>query len=648
MDKKYILLLFSGIIAISLMGVFTVSAIQSDSLTKQLQLAKQYFEEQDYEKSIEAYTNVLKLDPLNVDARLGLTEAYIAISNYELAETTLLEGIELLPSQEIFHSQLSQIYIDQLDVVSALQVLHNGVEATNSTSLIDLYEKLQSTIKIKSRLLVQPGYSRTLSLVWEVGNQSTPLKADWTVIDDTIGTLNKESNTSEVEFTALNLGETAVTATIGNYSFERHLEVHEQVLEELEFTPNNIDTLAVGQSLSLQVSGYDLDGNPMDFIPEWSLENEIGELSSTDSLQTTLTALEEGETTLTIRYKDFRRSLDLSIEGENKIVTYNTTGQGDVVVSPLQDSYPIGTEITIEAQPHPGWKFTGWGDEYSNEPNTFTVTINENIKLHALFEQEDSYSLSLATTGEGQIIRSSLNNTFTSMDTVTLTARPSEGWLFKGWDGSETSTNDRISVTMDSNKSIRAVFIQDEDEQEVNPQQPVQEVNQRTTYSLSLNSTEGGQITKDQSGNQFNSGTRVTLTAVPNSGWKFDRWEGNARGTSRTATVTMDSNKTVKAIFLKVETAPKPEPESKPETKQFTLTSSTSGNGSINSDRAGSTFAEGTTVSLTATPGEGWEFVRWEGDVSGQSPSIQVTLNTNRSVRAVFNKKTEDTTEDIN
>ncbi|MBU8909415.1 hypothetical protein KH400_22755, partial [Desertibacillus haloalkaliphilus] len=96
---------------------------------------------------------------------------------------------------------------------------------------------------------------------------------------------------------------------------------------------------------------------------------------------------------------------------------------------------------------------------------------------------------------------------------------------------------------MDSNKSIRAVFIQDEDEQEVNPQQPVQEVNQRTTYSLSLNSTEGGQITKDQSGNQFNSGTRVTLIAVPNSGWKFDRWEGNARGTSRTATVTMDSNK---------------------------------------------------------------------------------------------------------
>jgi hypothetical protein len=104
----------------------------------------------------------------------------------------------------------------------------------------------------------------------------------------------------------------------------------------------------------------------------------------------------------------------------------------------------------------------------------------------------------------------------------------------------------------------------------------------------------------------------------------------------------MDSNKSVRAVFSKEE--PKPEP--KPEPKQFTLSTSKEGEGSISTNRSGSTFTEGTSVTLTATPADGWEFVRWEGDASGRSSTFTLTMSSNRNVTAVFAKKPSDDNSD--
>jgi len=74
-------------------------------------------------------------------------------------------------------------------------------------------------------------------------------------------------------------------------------------------------------------------------------------------------------------------------------------------------------------------------------------------------------------------------------------------------------------------------------------------------YSLTTNASPSwaGTITADPPPNcdadGYEPGTEVELTASPNSGWHFTAWSGAASGDSHTASVIMDSHKSVTANF---------------------------------------------------------------------------------------------------
>ena len=65
---------------------------------------------------------------------------------------------------------------------------------------------------------------------------------------------------------------------------------------------------------------------------------------------------------------------------------------------------------------------------------------------------------------------------------------------------------------------------------------------------------------------------------------------------------------------------------------QYTLTL-TAGAGGTVSD--GGTFNAGTSVSITATPNEGYLFAGWEG-LDSQESSVEITLEQDRSIQAIF------------
>lgn len=619
------------------MGILTVHAVQSGNLTKQLETAQKYFKEEDYDKSIEAYLNVLALEPLNVKARLGLADSYQAISDVEQTEATIKEGIDLLPEESRFYSYLSNVYTNQNNIVAALDILNAGIDSTNSKSLKNTYKSLNDSIKIESRNLVQEGHSRTLSLVWKKSEkESVPLKAEWKVENEAIGTIKETGPNNKVEFSGVKIGKTRIIAAIGSLSKEKEIEVRDQVLEDIVINPEEIEPLAVGQTISIKIEGIDAEGEWVEFIPDWAMDNEVGTLNETDGLEIEFTAIEEGSTTLTISSEDFQKELNIIVEGKNKIVTYDTTGQGDIVLTPEQDSYSVGSNVTLEARPDVGWKFVRWEGDIVGTTNPVSASLNNNINVRAIFEEELTHNLSLSTTGEGEIIKSSMDTTFKHMDTITLTARPSAGWTFKGWEGSVSTTEERITVTMDSQKTIKAVFTKTTTQPKLKAP-----TTQPSTYTLSLIG-EGGQIVKDRSGSQFSSGTKVTLTAVPDTGWKFVRWEGAVSGTTRTTSVTVNKDTTVKAVFEK---EPIQESEPIPEIKYYTLSAAKSGNGTITSDKSGTSFTEGSSVSLTAQPADGWQFVGWEGDVSGSNPTISITMNKDIQVSAVFSLIEVDDTE---
>lgn len=71
-----------------------------------------------------------------------------------------------------------------------------------------------------------------------------------------------------------------------------------------------------------------------------------------------------------------------------------------------------------------------------------------------------------------------------------------------------------------------------------------------TKYTMTLNATNGSINTNPTAtGNEFNAGTEVTLTAVANTGYIFDSWSGDVTGTTNPVNITMDGDKTVTANF---------------------------------------------------------------------------------------------------
>ena len=80
---------------------------------------------------------------------------------------------------------------------------------------------------------------------------------------------------------------------------------------------------------------------------------------------------------------------------------------------------------------------------------------------------------------------------------------------------------------------------------------------------------------------------------------------------------------------------PEPEPPAPtPVVVQYTLTVTAGEGGSVTN---GGTFDEGTEVTITATPNEGYEFVGWEGS-DNDSSSLTLTLNSNNNIQAIFQK----------
>ena len=75
-----------------------------------------------------------------------------------------------------------------------------------------------------------------------------------------------------------------------------------------------------------------------------------------------------------------------------------------------------------------------------------------------------------------------------------------------------------------------------------------------------------------------------------------------------------------------------PEPEPPAPTK-YKLTVTAGEGGTVSTE--GGNYDEGTEVTITATPDEGYEFIGWEGSDSTEN-SLTITLNSNESLNAVF------------
>src|SRR3990167_1713989 len=293
---------------------------------------------------------------------------------------------------------------------------------------------------------------------------------------------------------------------------------------------------------------------------------------------------------------------------------------------------PLKIDVAAFPNPAPGYYWsstlgTEAETQYRNWPKIITnigtrghgnpVSGMENLRLVRRNITETSINIELIGNGNGDVIKSRYADEEIFGRAVTLTAHPKEGSIFKGWSGAATGHATTCTLTMDSTKMVLAEFVQLE------------------SFALQVNvtGTGTGNVSRSPKAETYFAGSTVTLTAHPTKDCKFLGWRGAASGADLTCTITMDSAKTVLAEFVQLES--------------FELETTTIGTGSgriKRSDNALAHFA-GSTVTLTAQADEGSIFSGWQGDYSGLDDVCTVTMISDISVSADFEKLTIADTE---
>jgi hypothetical protein len=217
-------------------------------------------------------------------------------------------------------------------------------------------------------------------------------------------------------------------------------------------------------------------------------------------------------------------------------LTVYASGEGSVALNPPGGQYASGTTVQLTATADAGWHFDHWVGSLGGSSNPASIVMSSNKNVTAVFVQDPpvQYTLTVYASGEGSVALNPPGGLYDAGTTVQLTANAASGWYFDHWTGSLSGSSNPASIVMSSNKSVTAVFLQDQQEQ----------------YTLWVSSTGDGSIVLNPPGGQYASGTTVQLTAVADAGWHFDHWQGALSGSINPTTVVMDSDKGVNAVFV--------------------------------------------------------------------------------------------------
>lgn len=195
---------------------------------------------------------------------------------------------------------------------------------------------------------------------------------------------------------------------------------------------------------------------------------------------------------------------------------------------------------------------------------------------------------------------------------VTITASPKAGFRFLEWieNGSQVSTDASYTFTVNSNRKLTAVF------------EPVS----KPTFHIELSATQGGIVS---GGGDYEEGTSATACATPDEGCQFLYWTENGEqiSTKDTYSFAVAGDRTLTAVFEEI-----PVPDSKP-VCEIHVTATPGG-----AATGGGSFAEGESVSVEATPDDGYRFIFWQenGITVSDTPDFSFTADADRTLTAVF------------
>lgn len=268
--------------------------------------------------------------------------------------------------------------------------------------------------------------------------------------------------------------------------------------------------------------------------------------------------------------------------------------------------YLDGQSVTVTATANDGYGFVNWTENniVVSSNSSYTFNINANRNLVANFST-DFHTISTSSNPPNGGTTSG-GGTYSPGSTVTVSAIPNIGYNFSNWteNGIELSTNPNFQFTVTRDRVLVANFWSDQ-----------------IFVTTTSNPTNGGTAS---GGGAYSFGSNVTVTATPAPGYVFINWteNGSVVSSSSSYTFTLTSNRNLVANFM-----------------SMSLTLSTNSNPENGGTTTGDgIYNYGTSVTVTATPANGYIFINWtEGNqIISTNISYTFTITDFRTLTANF------------
>lgn len=318
------------------------------------------------------------------------------------------------------------------------------------------------------------------------------------------------------------------------------------------------------------------------------------------------------------------KSIRATFEQRSYDLTMTTDGTAGVVLDPA-GSFPVGhgvqTAISVTSLPE-GSSFDGWevisGSSVTiANPSSQSTSVkleSGNATVRANFTSL-THTVIIDISGEGSVSKAPDLEEYPANSVVTLTAIPASGYHFVRWTGDASGTTNPTDLLMDGEKGLRATF-------------------QKSTYTLTVNSDGTAGVVVDPSNPvtvDHGDETAISVSSVPD-GSTFYGWviiAGSsvtiADSSSLSTTVRLESgNATIQANFTPFSHA---------------LTISVTGEGSVDQAPDQADYPHNSVLTLRATAGTAYDFTLWSGDLGGNSNPVELTMDSDKSITANFEKR---------
>ena len=293
-------------------------------------------------------------------------------------------------------------------------------------------------------------------------------------------------------------------------------------------------------------------------------------------------------------FKECSDLYEIEFKGSIPPTTTSVSGRYDFRSEDIPSSaliiVPCGTSALYRAKFHEnetGDDTRGYFGGYSLIENCGTIHNN-------------SYTIETSDVNAGTV---SGANGASVGETVTLTATPKEGYRFKQW--SDGNTENPRTVTITEGMNLKAEF-------------------EILVFTINVVPNNVSYGSASGSG-EYEYGNTAFIMASANNGYKFVKWNDGNTAVIRTIKVKKDS--AFVAEFTKDESAVTP---STP-TGSYTIGAADPDGGSVSVDGEAGI---GKTVTLTATPKDGYKFKQWS-DGNTENPRI-VTITNGMNLKAEF------------